>query len=390
MKKRTVVTLIICLGIYLSPLLTHEIQGATFKVKVVSELANIRLEPDISSAIIQQVPKGTILESIGKESGWYVVKLQTEDGRLLSGYIHESLVLRLEPVPKETAREENIEKVKKDEPVIKPARQPQQVSPLPRKPAEINFAVSVLGGGKYVSVNNLNAGTRGLAQFYGDQLGIKGEGETNSLHLSFILGGELHIPLSSQYVLGIGADYFFGKKQSLIKYEGSSTTTTLTTMPKIKALPLRIVLLYYPLPYIFFKSGIEYYFAKCSYYYHFKEEDYWKEWNGEASARGLGILGGLGTEWNFSPYMSLIIEATGRLARIKGFKGKDTSQDSEGLVYTEEGTLYFYKATSLSQNTYPQIFIREKKPKEAWVTDPQQAQIDFSGICIKLGLRVKF
>jgi len=387
MKKIKIITLIILVSLYLSLLFTPEIQAASFKIRVVTEQANIRLEPDIGSAIIRQVPQGTLLDSNGKEDEWYVVNVQTEDGKIISGFIHESLVLRLDPITKdvaeEEARTETVEQVKK------PVTQVQPVSLVPKRPSKIHLALSLLGGGKYISGGDLNSGIKGLAQFFGDELGIEGKGEINPLHLSFILGGEVQIPLSSQYVLGIGADYFFGKKQSLVEYEGALSTTTLTTRPEIKVLPLRVILLYHPLPYLFFKSGIEYYFAKCSYFYRFKQEDYWKQWSGEANARGLGILGGLGIEWNVASYMSFIIEATGRLARITGFKGKDISRDSEGEVYTEEGILYYYKAESLTQKSYPQLFIREKKPTEAWVTDPQQAKIDFSGISLKLGFRLK-
>jgi len=385
MKKRIIITFTLWLGLYFSSLITPEAQEAFFKLKVVTEQANIRLKPDIGSEIIRQVPQGTILESTGKEGEWYVIKLETEEGQLTSVYVHESLVLRIQP-----AVEEEIVEEKKEEKTDKPKIQPSPFIPIPKKTSEPSFALSIYGGGNYVSGQDLNRGAKGFVQFYRDELGTEGRGEASPLHLSYIFGGELSIPLSSQFLLGIGFDYFIGKKESSIEYQKSSFKTTITTLPKIQAFPLRVVVSYYPLPYLFFKGGIEYYFAQCFYFYRLQEGDYWKEWQGEARSQGLGFLGGLGTEWNFSPYLSFIIEANGRYAKIRGFKGKDTSRDSEGLDYTEKGTLYLYQAITSSQNAYPQLFIREKTPAEGWVTDPRQAFIDFSGISLKLGIRIKF
>ena len=60
-------------------------QKFTFRLKVVVEQANIRMEADIASVIIRQVPQGTILESTGKEDEWYTVKLTSKEGVIISG-----------------------------------------------------------------------------------------------------------------------------------------------------------------------------------------------------------------------------------------------------------------------------------------------------------------
>jgi len=385
MKKTIITTLALFFGFYFLPLSAANNQETCFNLKVVADQANIRLKPDIGSTIISQVPQGTILESTGKEGEWYLIQIKTTEDQFLSGYVHESLVLRVEPVEKQQEVEEKIEKAEKIPPI-----QPPPVYSIPKKTTETYFALNISGGGNYVIGGDLNKGAKGFIQFYREELGFEEKGEPDPLHLSYIFGGELNIPLSPKLLLGIGVDYFFGKKESLVEYQKSSSAVTFTTQPKIQAFPLRVALSYYPLPFLFFKGGIDYYFAKCSYFYRIQEDDYWKEWQGKASAQGLGIQGGLGIEWNLSSSLVFIIEANGRYARIQGFKGKDHSRDSEGLDYTEEGTLYLYQATSSNENSYYQLFIREKIPAEAWVANAREASIDFTGLSLKLGFRIKF
>ncbi len=71
------------------------------KLKVVTEQANIRLKPSIGSIIIKQVPDGTILESTGQESEWYLIQLTPDELERVTGYVHESMVIIIEGPPKE-------------------------------------------------------------------------------------------------------------------------------------------------------------------------------------------------------------------------------------------------------------------------------------------------
>jgi len=399
MKKTIIFILVIWLSLSFSFLSSLEAQKLPFKLEVVTEKANIREKPDIGSPIIHQVPRGTILESTKKDGEWYLVRITVEEGRLLMGYVHESLIMRIEPdegepesvkkkaivIVKKTKEETPEEKVQKEEAQVTPSPVPG----VPEKPIEKKFRLSIYGGGNYFSGGDLNEGAKGFTQFYEDQLQIEG-GSITSLHLGYGFGAELSFPLFSQFFFGIGADYLRGKKESSTDYPETSPENSLTTRPELQATPLRILLSYYPAPFLFLKGGVEYYFTNLSYYYRFQEGNYWKEWKGNAKGQGFGILGALGIEWNLASSLSLIAEVTGRYAKIKGFEGEDTSRDSEGFVYTEEGNLYAFQVTGTDQKSYPQLFIREKKPAEAWVTDPQEARVDFSGLALRLGFRIKF
>jgi len=236
----------------------------------------------------------------------------------------------------------------------------------------------------------LNRGAEGLADYHSYDLGVEGKGKVKPARLSYILGGELVFPLSSYFHIGVGVDYFLSEKRSQVEFEKASSSDTFTTRPKIQAAPIRLIITFYPLPFFYAKSGIEYYFAKCAYFYRFQSGEFWEEWDGEAEAQDIGFLGGLGFDWALSPNFSFIVEATGRYAKIKGFKGKNKYKTSEGSISTEEGMLYFYHTQTPGGESYPLLFIREKKPSEAGVFDPQEATIDFSGISLKAGLKIKF
>lgn len=364
-------------------------QETSTKLKVVTEQANIRLKPDIGSVIIQQVPQGTILESTGKEGEWHLIKITTDEGEEVSGYVHESMIIVIERAPEE--KEEirlELEKTEKIE--KKPTIQPIPSPPPSRQPSETRFELCLSGGGNYISGGDLNSGAQGFADYYSDFLEIKGEGEVKPVHLSYIFSGEITFPLSPNFFLGLGVDYFLEERESLVRFQDGTSTETLIR-PKIQALPLRLFISYYPLPYFYVKTGIEYYFAKCAYFYRYQGEDFWKEWHGKASTQGSGILGGLGVDLRLSSAISFIVEATGRYAKISGFKGEDRTKDSDGGDYITEGTLYFYQGKTSGGGSYPLLFIKEKKPSEdVRISDPRKAIVDYSGINLKAGFKIKF
>lgn len=372
-------------------------QERTGKLKVVSEIANVRLKPDIGSVIILQVPQGQTLESTGKEGDWYLVKIQTEEGQEASGYVHESTVIVLEPLPpiqveppvkkEEEKAEEIVEKEKKEE---EPQIQPIPKTPSEPPPFEPRLELWFLGGGKYVVGGDLNTAAQGFVDFYRDYHSIDEEFNAAPVHLSYIYGGEASIPIGSNFYLGVGIDFYRGGRESLLELQ-ESPAIEIRTHPKIQALPIRLFISYYPLKSFYIKTGIEYYFAKCEYFYRYLEDTYWKEWHGTAKTQGSGILGAIGVDLEVASWVTFNIEATGRIAKISGFEGSDRSIDSNDIEYIENGTLYFYKAKGTSEESFPLLFIRFREPTvDVNVSDPRRAIIDFSGVSLKAGFKLRF
>ncbi|MCK4646913.1 MAG: SH3 domain-containing protein [Candidatus Aminicenantes bacterium] len=393
MKNKINKACILLFGISLLFLSAAYGQEPTTKLKVVTEQSNIRLKPDIGSIIIKQVSQGTLLESTGKQGEWYRLKLASGEGQRATGYVHESTVIVIGLPP----QKEETKEIIKDRAVRKKIEEERPPLPIPKIPApspplKSYFAVSFFGGGNYVSGGELNEGARGMADFYRFDLTLQGEGEIEAAHLGYILGGECSYRLSDHFTVGFGIEYFQGKKESLIEFREGTSLQTLTTLPEFKAVPLRLFISYYPVPYFYVKTGIEYYTATCSYLYQFygHGEPPWQEWKGEAKAHGFGIMGGLGFEVKFFSVLNFILEATGRYSKIKGFEGTGEYRDSALLYATEEGTLYFYKAKVSEENIFPQLFILEKKPTDAGIVAPREAIIDFSGITFRAGIKINF
>lgn len=352
-------------------------QDTFIRLKVVAEQANIRLEPDISSIIIRQVPQGTILNATEKMEEWFAVQLMPKQGAAVSGYVHESLVIVVEPLPEKKT----------------PARKPTIIPVKPKseqQPSPFKFDLSITGGGNYVRTGDMNPGIEGLADLYEDILGVQGKGEIDPVHLGYVFGIEFSSPVSESLSWGIGAEHFQGKNESRVDYVRGETSSVLLMRPNLRATPLTLFLSFQPAPNLYVKGGISYYFARCSYSYLFQIDDLTQQWVGKANAQGLGLSGGLGLIKSLSPSLSFFTEITGRLAKIKGFKGIEDFQDSSGEILTEKGTLYFIQTQILEDRTHSVLFIRETRPNEAGVIGARKAQIDFSGISIKLGLRIHF
>ena len=245
-------------------------------------------------------------------------------------------------------------------------------------------------GGNYVFGGDLNSGAQGFVDFYRDFHAIDEEFDAGSLHLSYTYGGEISFSIGSNFYLGFGADYYFGGLRGLVELQ-ETPPIEIRTHPKMQAIPIRLFISYYPVRSFYIKTGIEYYFAKCEYFYRYLEDTYWKEWHGTAKTQGSGILGAIGIDLEVAPWLSFTMEATGRISKISGFKGSDRSIDSDDVEHIENGTLYFYKAKGTAEDSFPLLFIRLREPTvDVNISDPRRAIIDFSGVSLKAGFKLRF
>ena len=385
-------------------------QEAVGKLKVVTEMTNVRLRPDIGSVIIHQVPQGTSLETTAKEGEWYLVKIQIEEGQEATGYVHESTVIVIERPPTVVPKKEPILEPEKVEPEKKvtetqkaeeekteeeKAEEEPQIQSFPeppplRQPSESRLELWLLGGGSYILGGDLNSGAQGFIDYYRDENSITREFDAKSAHLSYIYGGEFTIPIGSNFFLGFGADFFLSEAEGLVELR-ESPALEIRTRPRFEALPLRLFISFYPVRSFYLKTGIEYYFARCEYFYRLLDDTSWKQWHGRAKAQGSGILAAMGLDLRLTSGISFVIEATSRFAKISGFKGTDRSIDSDGIEYIEEGTLYFYKVKGTTEDAFPLLFIRLREPTEdVIISDPRRAIIDFGGVSLKAGFRLRF
>ncbi|MGD9346833.1 MAG: SH3 domain-containing protein [Candidatus Aminicenantes bacterium] len=369
------------------------------QLKVVSEIANIRQNPDIGSAIIHQLPQGTVLEATQKKGEWYVIQLKLDAEKTLSGYVHESLVTVIGgPAPEEIETTEPEKEEARKEPVevevVEEAR-PVKVQPQVQESLDVaseysKFRLSFSGGMGYVPGGDINEGAVGLGDYFAASLGESQSNTVSPLHTGLIFEGEMNIAFSPKFFLNIGGAYLSGKKESLIEYPEGTYVELYTTRPQIRSIPIRLSFSYYPHPAFYIKLGGEYHFAKCSYFYRYEEADFWQEWKGDSNGQGPGAFGGLGVEANPVGNVRFFLEALGRYCKITNFSGTDEYNDSTGYQSTENGTLYIYQAQITEDESYTLLYIRERKPSEAGVSDAKEATIDLSGFEVRVGIRFKF
>lgn len=359
-------------------------QNKIVKLEVVTELANVRAEPDIGSPIIHLAKQGNTMDLLGQEGPWYHVRITIGDEKIIEGYVHESLVKKIQTSVSSEEQKETIEepkKVKKEIPEKKP--KVEKISYLPKiSQIHINFS----GGGNYSLVGDLNKGSKGFIDYYQNTLSQEKTGEFHPLHLNYLFGGEVSLPLGQGLHVGIGADYFYGKKESLINF----TQTDVKTRPEIEIIPIRAFVSYNIIPEFYIKAGAEYILAECTYFYRKTEDETWQEWKGEADASQLGGFLGIGFVHDLGRHLSLFIEASGRYAQVKNLKGENIQKDSTGFEYKEEGYMYIYDGETPNKETFSLLFVRDNTPSGYGVSNPEKAKLNLSGLSLQIGLRIKF
>ncbi len=367
----------------------------TVKLKVSAEQANIRLKPDIGAALVRQVPQGTILESDGKEGEWFLVRLVSDDGKPLAGYVHESLVVLLQPrVPAEPPTKETPEPLQQPPPDLRP--QPRIQSPQaqasrsePASPLR-PFAFEISGGVVYLAGGDPNKAVRGTADYYQARLGILYNGRVGSAHLGPSAGFSLDYWIRPRVGIGVAAEIIYAGDEIVLSYRGGANDARLDIVPELSSIPIRIHLVLAPAPAFVVKTGLEFYFARCRYLYRFSSTGTSAEWKGDARAHGLGFYASVSWERPIFGPVAVIVEASGRFARVSGFEGKNVFKAPDGSTAGEEGILYFYTGKIAEGDSFPLMFIRERAPSEAGVYDPREARVDFSGLALRTGFRIRF
>lgn len=362
------------------------LRSEPIKLKVTAEQANIRERPDISSAILQQVPEGAVLEADYKQGEWFAVRVDKEGGGFVIGYVHESLVkvIEGETVPQVQAPPE---KQKIEEKPLAERKEEPRPAPSPQKE---RLSLVLWLGKRYISVGDLNEGAKGLAQYYDSTLGIRGKGDVNAVHFGSFYGVDVRFPLASGFYFSIGGEYYSCRAASTVTYAEGSVEALYTTEPRVRVIPISVSLLFYPTRSVYLKAGLDYSFARCSYFYRFEKAGFWQEWEGSANSSGLGYQFGAGLERKILSSISVVAEAAYRHARISGLEGEAKYRDSATPETQEKGKLYKFDFRTAGLDTVPFVFIREKKPTEAGVMSVREAELGLNGISLRLGIRVFF
>lgn len=353
------------------------------KIKVTAEQANLREKPDIGSGIVQQIPEGTVLEADRKEGEWFFVRYTLEDGGVIGGWIHESLVEAVAgaappPGPKPPAAG--------GERAAAPARQapprPTGGGRLDLSTGSVPLEISFSAGAAGVSPNDLNNGAQGFADMRAAGLGAPAPRDVDPLQLAMLAGFELTYRVSPRLAVGLGADLMSGASRDGLVMSGELLEETVTVRPGVRAVPVKLVARYYPGPGIYVRGALGVYSVKASYLYRAEGADFWQQWKGAAKDSGFGGEAAFGGELKVDSKAFFFAEAGFRIARFEGLTGEGVATDSDGGRTTEAGTLYY-----LGAGAYPQLIIAD-------ITLPvegnRRAVVNLSGWAIRGGVRFRF
>lgn len=364
-------------------------QDRPTRIKITAEQANLREKPDIGSSIVQQIPEGVVVEADRKDGEWYFVRYTLEDGGVIGGWIHESLV---EVVEAGTIARVEREKEQEAAPARRRGRPIRigkiEMPELSTGGIPLEFAFSA--GLGYVAPRDLNRGTRGYADANAADHGVAAPPPAGVLHIAYLFGFEVTYRLTPRLAVGLGADYMRAANKDRTEYEDPAFTETLVTRPAARTVPFKILARYYPGAGFYVRGGLGIYSVKASYLYRHElpESSDWRQLKGEASGSGLGGEAAFGGEWEIAPRTVFFAEAGVRMARFGKLTGTNTTTHLTGQVVTEPGTLFYVSRVAEDGNTYPLVYVAASAPVDA--ADSRRAVVDLSGASVRAGVRYRF
>lgn len=365
----------------------------TMKIKVTAEQANLREKPDIGSGIVQQIPEGTVLEADRKDGEWFFVRYALEDGGVIGGWIHESLV---EVVEKAVAPVETKPAGGRAEPPAAPReRQPRRtgIGRIERpsfRTGDFPLEAALSLGVATAAPRDLNDGARGFAGAHGAVVGIPAARAAAALHIAALAGAELTYRFSPRLAVGLGVDYMKGSNRDALELSDGILTETVTTRPAARAVPFKLVARFYPGSGVYVRGGLGFYAVKASYLYRIVGSDSWQQQRGTATGSAIGGELAFGGEWEVLPRTAAFVEAGFRYARFRRLTGRDIYTNSFGMDMTTIGTLDFWMETAGDGNAYDHLAVADSLPAGEGITGARPAVVDLSGAAIRAGVRYRF
>ncbi len=263
---------------------------------------------------------------------------------------------------------------------------------------ESRLKIKLFGGYGYLSGGDLNTGTEGLFNLWGDvamALGATGTGGFKAAHFGVNFGGDVIFMFTPTIGIGFGSEYLRASRDSQAVFTLPSDTLTVSSTATTSAVPLKASL-YLCVPAgegvrMVLHAGAGYYMVKMSNSVLVSEPPDSLEYRNQADGNGIGFHGGLGFEVDFSPNAGFFIEARGRYAKFDGFTGDFTFLAGGVTLDTESGTLYYSENKGMVPNFYSIIMVNDTAPiSTPSVRNVREAKIDFSGGSAVAGFYIRF
>jgi hypothetical protein len=266
--------------------------------------------------------------------------------------------------------------------------------------ADVKISFKLHGGWAYVSGGAVNAGT----QVFFDRKKEgwpASEGGYRALHLGFELGGDIIFELSRTIGIGIGGGYLRISRPSRMdcSIPDSGISGVLLAEPKLSAIPIRLSLFlnYQLTDKTSFAANIG---TICLFNARYSDE--WDSWYSAADTTigyelietqakkagiPLGLNGGIGIEYKLFNKIYLCLDVQGRYARLRGLEGSSELSSDYFDPLSEQGKLYYESVPILYDE--PRLIMVQSDPPDGPGGEPRLAVVDFSGVSLQAGIRIR-
>jgi len=383
MRMRASLAVLLVLGLAGATFAAAAQQAAarTVRVKVIAEQANLREKPDIGSAIVQQVPEGTVLEADRREGEWYFVRYVLEDGGVIGGWLHESLVEPVADAVPVAPAPAGASGPRPAAPGTPAARSTESVFPL---------ELSVSAGVATLAPRDLNDGARGFPNWFSAMTGLPAPETADILHFGAAAEIELAYRVSPRLAVGLGAGYLRAVNADRMIFADELTSWTVSTRPSVTSGAVKATVRFYPGAGLYLRGALGLYSVRAGYVYRYEGSAAGLETKGSASATTLGGEAAFGGEWAVGQRTAFFVEAGLRMAGADKLDGQNADSDLANERLVETGALYYYGRVATDGNDYPMTAVRSSPPAGTDFAGARRAEINISGTSIRVGLRYRF
>ncbi len=272
--------------------------------------------------------------------------------------------------------------------------------------ADSRISFRLTGGGTYILGGDVNPGTRDWF-YYSKADWVKlWSGGYRAVHSGYEIGGDVIYALTPRIGISIGSGYLQISRASsmgLMTITPSLHNGGAGANPRLSSIPIRVGMhLTMPLSMkvdFLVEGGVCYYFnARYSDVLEAAEFvgemlDSYKRIATSAEANGipLGFHGRLGVEYRLLPNLFLSLSALGRYASIRTWEGSSEFELFEFVegwsTFSEEGILYYELVPHLSDT--PRLIAVQSSPSMPLLAEPRKAALDFSGLSLQFGIRIR-
>jgi hypothetical protein len=256
--------------------------------------------------------------------------------------------------------------------------------------------LKVSGGWCYLDLEDWNAFHEGWNESRRKSMEAAGGmviSENQPLHWGWEMEGEFCFHLGSQFSVSLGTGYIHGKVADSAETLADETRAKNFQDFRVRAIPLKAkgyyILSLSPRTQIALGGGPSYYFTRFKRFYRREPgTGYWIESDFSGNGSGFGLEASVSLEYLLKKHISIIIEGSGRYAKISGITGTRDRIDSNNWSDAIEGSYYTLERERSPGEWYPVVNIDTMAPSGEGTRNVRDAAIDLSGFSIRLGIKI--